>query len=174
MKKSIRNLALLVSGIVIMFAFQNCGQPGSLSEANSSLSKTDSPLVADVVGEMENQVPTDQVEDDAVSDVPADDVADVDDKDCDDEKREHPGHIRHRDRDEEDDVVYNDELENVLREYSCQDNVRKVLICHYPRGNSAARHEICVGRPALRAHIRHSSDSSHIDHLGTCPAESED
>lgn len=177
MKKSIRNLALLVSGVVIMFAFQNCGQPGSLSEASSSLSKSDSPLVVDVVAEMENQLPPTQANTDEAAES-ADEVDEVKDYDKKDEKKESTGHIRHRELVDEDDVVYNNELENVLKDHSCQDNgrdnARKILVCHYPPGNSAARHEICISRQALRAHMHQGADSNHQDRLGACPAESEE
>jgi hypothetical protein len=152
MKLLLRNLALFVSGAVVLVAFQNCGQPGSLSQASSSLDKAGGPLVVDVVGEMQNQLPSNQTGSN-------DDTEDSDDKKC-NKKKNH-------------DVVYNNDLENVLQNHSCQNNAKKVLICHYPRGNPAARHEICIGRPALMAHIRHSASSSHVDHLGTCPDDDE-
>jgi hypothetical protein len=144
MKSLIRNVLLFVSGLIIVIVFQNCGQPGALSEAGSSLSKSDAPLVADVVGEMQNQ------QSDSV---------------------EHITPIRHREIIREDDVVYDNDLENVLQDHSCQNNPRKILICHYPPGNPAARHEICISRSALAAHMRHGDESSHQDHLGACSDE---
>lgn len=42
------------------------------------------------------------------------------------------------------------------------DNDRKVVICHVPPGNPAARSTIIVGKPAAKAHL------SHGDKLGRC------
>ncbi len=39
----------------------------------------------------------------------------------------------------------------------------KALICHIPPGNPANAHTICVGKPAVRAHVSH-----HNDVLGAC------
>ncbi len=39
---------------------------------------------------------------------------------------------------------------------------KKVTICHVPPGNPANNHTITVGRPAVRAHLRHG------DYLGEC------
>lgn len=39
----------------------------------------------------------------------------------------------------------------------------KVLICHIPPGNPANAHSICVGQPAVKAHVSH-----HGDGLGAC------
>ncbi len=39
----------------------------------------------------------------------------------------------------------------------------KVLICHIPPGNPANAHSICVGAPAVKAHVTH-----HGDGLGAC------
>ena len=40
---------------------------------------------------------------------------------------------------------------------------KKVLICHIPPGNPANAHEICVGEPAVAAHVR-----NHGDPIGPC------
>jgi len=42
----------------------------------------------------------------------------------------------------------------------CKDG--KVLLCHYPPGHPANRHEICVGPSAVPAHVAHGDD------LGAC------
>lgn len=42
-------------------------------------------------------------------------------------------------------------------------NPDKVLICHVPPGNPPNAHEICVGEPAVPAHLAHG------DFLGECP-----
>jgi len=39
----------------------------------------------------------------------------------------------------------------------------KALLCHYPPGNPANLHNICVGTPAVPAHLAHG------DTLGVCP-----
>jgi hypothetical protein len=41
---------------------------------------------------------------------------------------------------------------------------KKVLVCHIPPGNPANAHEICVGEPAVAAHVR-----NHGDPIGACP-----
>jgi len=44
---------------------------------------------------------------------------------------------------------------------TCKPN--KTLLCHYPPGNPDNRHEICVGNPAVPAHLALG------DALGSCP-----
>ncbi|MBI2390109.1 MAG: hypothetical protein HYV09_11025 [Deltaproteobacteria bacterium] len=44
---------------------------------------------------------------------------------------------------------------------------KKVLICHIPPGNPANAHEICVGEPAVAAHVK-----NHGDPIGPCPPPS--
>lgn len=44
---------------------------------------------------------------------------------------------------------------------------KKVLICHIPPGNPANAHEICVGEPAVAAHVK-----NHGDPIGPCPPSS--
>ncbi len=38
----------------------------------------------------------------------------------------------------------------------------KTTVCHIPPGNPANKHTICVGNPAVPAHLAHG------DHLGSC------
>lgn len=140
MKSNILRVVFLVIGsALLVISFQNCGQPGSLSTASTSLQKMDSdPLVSDVVDEMDNQ--------DGLAQIPP-----VNDKK---EKK------------------YCEDLEEVLEAYACDDNGKKVLICHYPPGNAAARHEICISRNALQAHLNHNhAGSQHKDHMGPCDQE---
>lgn len=56
--------------------------------------------------------------------------------------------------------------------YSCGNKPdKKVLVCHVPPGNAAAKHTICIGRPALQAHYaHHAHDGSDQDYLGECVA----
>lgn len=59
--------------------------------------------------------------------------------------------------------VYNN-VEEVLENNSCGKN--KVLICHFPPGNAAAKHTICIAQQALKAHMDHGHGSQ--DHVGAC------
>jgi hypothetical protein len=47
--------------------------------------------------------------------------------------------------------------EDLVDQHRCGDSERKVRICHIPPGNFEARHTICIGLPALRAHTSHSN-----------------
>lgn len=47
--------------------------------------------------------------------------------------------------------------------YDCP--ASKALVCHVPPGNPANAHTICVGKPAVNAHLSH-----HPDSLGPCGA----
>ncbi|MFN8846171.1 MAG: hypothetical protein ACK5V3_13425 [Bdellovibrionales bacterium] len=153
--KLLRTAILLVSSTVLVFSFQNCGQPGGVSAATDLQKAGVDPLVVDVVAEMDNQEvnnPYDHGKKDDGKDYSYND----DDK-----------------HDEDKDYKYDDELEDLLKDYACEDlamgsKSKKVLVCHYPPGNPSNRHEICVGRAALKAHLSHHKDSAHMDHLGEC------
>src|SRR5258708_16144058 len=41
-------------------------------------------------------------------------------------------------------------------------DTKKTTICHIPPGNPANEHTLCVGNPAVPAHLAHG------DHLGSC------
>lgn len=43
-------------------------------------------------------------------------------------------------------------------------DTKKTTVCHIPPGNPANEHTICVGNPAVPAHLAHG------DHLGSCCA----
>ncbi|HVR61090.1 MAG TPA: hypothetical protein VMU50_04280 [Polyangia bacterium] len=43
-------------------------------------------------------------------------------------------------------------------------DTKKTTVCHIPPGNPANAHTICVGNPAVPAHLAHG------DHLGECVA----
>jgi hypothetical protein len=45
-------------------------------------------------------------------------------------------------------------------------STKKTTICHIPPGNPANAHTICVGNPAVPAHLR-----NHGDYLGACQSE---
>ncbi len=173
MSQFVKSLILVLSSCFLVVAFQNCGQPGSVSAA-TDLSKAQGPLVVDVVGEMQNQQPPAAV----VPPAPArheeerhnarrdDRRGGYDDPDDDHDEVEY----------DRDDVRYDNELEDVLNNYACNERSnshgsksKKVLICHYPPGNASARHELCISRSALDAHLNHGHGSeAHQDHLGEC------
>lgn len=44
----------------------------------------------------------------------------------------------------------------------------KELICHIPPGNPANAHSICVGKPAVKAHVKH-----HGDPIGPCQGDTQ-
>jgi hypothetical protein len=44
-------------------------------------------------------------------------------------------------------------------------DTKKTTICHIPPGNPANAHTLCVGNPAVPAHLAHG------DHTGACDAE---
>ena len=60
-----------------------------------------------------------------------------------------------------------------IAEYLCasedeEDDEPKALVCHYPSGNPAQRHDICIGKSALPAHIDKHGQPGAYDHLGKC------
>jgi hypothetical protein len=44
----------------------------------------------------------------------------------------------------------------------------KVVVCHIPQGNIAAKHEICIDKHALPAHLEKSRTAADKDYLGQC------
>lgn len=160
-KSQIAKLLLLSLGSFILIAtFQNCSQAGSISATETPLSKVSAPLVGDVVDEMQNQ--------EAVDDIKNNEQIQIID------------HDKEKDQaNKEDKKDYEGEVGQVLEGHACDDGSneqsKKVLVCHYPPGNAAARHEICISRSALKAHINHGHDNAdHQDHLGNCDAEVEE
>lgn len=69
------------------------------------------------------------------------------------------------------------EAEEIAGEYECHTRCesssdkgdRKVMVCHVPHNNEAARHEICISINAVHAHVNrdHKTDS-HEDYYGYC------
>jgi hypothetical protein len=57
------------------------------------------------------------------------------------------------------------EHDALLRACDPQDT-KKTTICHIPPGNPANAHTLCVGNPAVPAHLKH-----HGDHVGPCHNE---
>ena len=62
-----------------------------------------------------------------------------------------------------------EDLDEALSAYPCRNpRPHKVAICHYPPGNIAAAHTICISRNALPAHIGRHGNHGHYDRLGAC------
>jgi hypothetical protein len=57
------------------------------------------------------------------------------------------------------------EHDALIRACDPQD-AKKTTICHVPPGNPANTHTLCVGNPAVPAHMKH-----HGDHVGRCQSE---
>ncbi len=54
---------------------------------------------------------------------------------------------------------------------SCGSKGHKVLVCHFPNAEYAKRKTLCIGRPALEAHIAHlggKRGTDHVDYAGPC------
>jgi hypothetical protein len=56
-------------------------------------------------------------------------------------------------------------VRNADGEFVCE-SPKKTLICHIPPGNPDNAHTICVGTPAVTAHVEH-----HGDPVGACEGE---
>jgi len=58
----------------------------------------------------------------------------------------------------------------LLSQYPCGEDGKKVLVCHLPPGNIEALHTICIGVPALAAHRDHphGMENGYPDILGSC------
>lgn len=150
--------------LVVLIAFQNCGQPGSVQLTTdgaapqklgtSTVPQQDPPLVVDVVAAI----------DDSKAPAVAPTVAPIKGSEV-----EHPAAVA-------DPVpksaVMPTEVNNVtevLEGQSCGEDGKKVLVCHFPPGNPAGMHTICIGRSALKAHMDHGhSAPEHQDHVGAC------
>ncbi len=181
-----KTILVLLGSLFLVVAFQNCGQAGSVTENAPDFSKITDPLVVDVVNEIENQEikEQEQIKEEVVV---AEEVKKEDAVIAEEDKKKEEAvvvdevkQVIPEDKKEEIQIVAEDSsdeeqpIEQVLEDYSCDDNKgkandKKVLVCHYPPGNAAARHEICISRNALKAHQNHGhSSADHQDHLGKC------
>jgi hypothetical protein len=63
-----------------------------------------------------------------------------------------------------------DEKPEVADQYACstESEPNGVMICHIPPGNPSQRHTICIGRPALPAHMAHTAGTGESDYFGEC------
>lgn len=182
MSQFVKSLIVVSSSCFLILAFQNCGQPGSVSAA-TDLSKSQGPLVVDVVGEMQNQQPPAAVVPPATARHERDRHNDRrDDRRDRHDDHDDDGYDHDDDGYDHDEVRYDYELEEILNRYACDErassrgsNSKKIMICHYPPGNASARHELCISRNALNAHLNHGHGSqAHQDHLGKCEDEVEE
>ena len=48
------------------------------------------------------------------------------------------------------------------------DKDHKVLVCHHPSGNIENRHEICISKATLKAHLDRHGSGSDRSYLGEC------
>ncbi len=180
---------LLVGGLfslVLLVGFQNCGQPGSVELVNDvngpaqklnsdSIGQQDPPLVIDVVDAIndnsdgvaapadpiivldEVKIPTKELmpsEEPAPSqELPVAQPAP--------EAGSTPAPVVS--------VPIINNVEEVLADNSCGRGGKKVLVCHIPPGNPAAKHTICISRQALDAHKNHGHSAvEHQDYVGAC------
>ena len=156
--------------LVLLVAFQNCGQPGSVelaTDANGSPQKLNSdlvvqqdpPLVIDVVGAINDN-------NDAIV-APAAPGAVVD------TMLTPPQALTLTAAGSSTDSVVSvpliNNVEEVLADHSCGQGGKKVLVCHIPPGNPAAKHTICISRQALDAHKNHGHSAiEDQDYVGAC------
>ena len=74
-----------------------------------------------------------------------------------------------------DDAVPCDKNENSDEDEDSDDEA-KVYLCHFPKGNPEERHTICIGVPAIKAHLDHQASpdiEGTKDFLGRCEDEEE-
>lgn len=62
------------------------------------------------------------------------------------------------------------ESPELLDEYPCGNNGKKIQICHVPPGNPDNRHTLCIARAAVQSHIEHGH-LMYGDFLGSCDSE---
>ena len=162
-----------LSSLVILVAFQNCGQPGSVQLASdgvapqklgaAALPQQDPPLVVDVVAAI----------DDSKAPTGATTATPIKGSEAQPPVATAPAPVpKSADVSIESAAVMPPQVNNVeevLEDHSCGEDGRKVLVCHFPPGNPAGMHTICIARPALKAHMNHGhSAPEHQDHVGAC------
>lgn len=146
-------IALLASALLIV-GFQNCSQTGFQfsDETFGKTSYDDSrgPLVVDVA-EM-----IDEEEQETI-------VADIEVTNQSDDRG--PTNVNEREPAKAD-----RDSDEILEAYSCSNGskgMKKVFVCHHPKGNPANRHTLCVGFPAARALLDQGKDAQR-NYLGQC------
>ncbi len=194
MCRSTKNIVLIIAMSALpMFAFQNCSEVRFANMDDLTNEKAgllgDVDANDDVVGEIITEGDGDNSNngDDASDDggdpsttVGTNDDDSSDDDSSDDDSSDDGGDpsttVGTNDDDSsdddssDDDSSDNDGDDNELSEVAC--GAKKVMICHYPPGNPAARHTICIGEPALKAHMSHKhQDGEQSDTVGACPGQ---
>lgn len=156
-------------------AFQNCSQPGSLNLVSDSggtqklaASEEQGPLVIDVVEAIDDSNNTDVTAGDTSSDSSSSSSSGTTvasgDSSSGSSSVEQPAVQQPA---TEPTIINN--VEEVLVDNSCGARGEKVLVCHFPPGNASAKHTICIGRSALKAHMNHGhSEAEHQDYVGAC------
>lgn len=70
---------------------------------------------------------------------------------------------------DDDDGDGDHDSEDDAEKFSCGSHKdHKVLICHVPSGNVENRHNICIAKSALKAHIAKHGDDKITDYYGEC------
>ena len=88
-----------------------------------------------------------------------------------------PNHVKASDVVDEDTPRTGEEqeiIDRVVEENICDDKGKKVRICHIPPGNPANRHTICIGYPALKAHVGCHGVDDDRDYVGHCDTDGDD
>ncbi len=155
-----------ISALIVILAFQNCGQPGSVQLTSDGVApqklsanavpQQDPPLVVDVVAAVaDSKTPAPAAVGSSPAPAPASAPVPKSGEMSADDGVVIPA------------VINN--VEEVLDDNSCGEDKKKVLVCHFPPGNPAAMHTICISRHALNAHMNHGhSEPEHQDHIGAC------
>ncbi len=189
--------ALVLSFFTIIF-FMNCGQDANFDDGSQFKSLVDGESIEVVSNEeldaIENEGDSGLVSDDDGSSeddggLHSDDDDDDDSyerqgnrahrysgvdynhghKGCKDRIIEQHSHGRHHEMVTSPEEMENDEDMNEAT--SCGSKGHKVLVCHFPNAEYAKRKTLCIGRPALEAHIAHlggKRGSDHVDYAGAC------
>lgn len=173
-----RKLSGLFFVTLIMVAFQNCGRV-AFETVDSGLSKTgfvEGPAIADVLVDKDDLVEKEEVKKEEVKKeegkkeevVVAKEEGKKEDCNKDGDKKDSKDFIAK----DEDKKGYADNLtDEEVDLIACENGdkgSKKVLICHYPSGNPAAKHTICINRSALNAHDHHGQGGAAKDTLGAC------
>ena len=163
-------LIIGIFSLVLLVAFQNCGQPGSVQLVDN-VNGAPQKLNTDLVGQQDPPLVIDVV--DAINDnsdgigapaapATANDIVLAPPLD-----QTPPAAGSSSDSVVSVPVINN--VEEVLADHSCGQGGKKVLICNIPPGNPDAQHTICISRQALDAHKNHGNSAvEHQDYVGAC------
>ncbi len=65
--------------------------------------------------------------------------------------------------------VAQDSVRVCVVDVRCGNNMNKVEVCHYPPGNPENSNTLCIGMPAVSAHLAHGDSLGHCDANRSCP-----